>query len=529
MKVLLGVCFIFLFNSVHAQVPTVGLSYHNGMAEDGYTLFAPEQGLTVYLIDNCGAVVNEWLCSGPPGLSCYLLENGNLLFSGIDNIEMRSWDNTLLWNYSMTINGIAHHHDIEPLPNGNVLVIVKDGKTIAELVAAGRDPNLIDVDSKMDRIVEIEPNGLLGGTIVWEWRFWDHLVQDFDNTKPNFDVVTDHPELININFDQNFPNDLTHVNSIDYNDSLDQILISSRNYSEIYIIDHSTTTLEAESHLGGNAGQGGDFLWRWGNTPAYGFGTSVDQQLFGQHDARWVEDGYLNDGKISVFNNGGDGTGSFSSVHLLQPQMTGFNYNFISNTFAPTDYDFTWNGDAVSPTIYSTKKCGAVSLPLGGFMICESATGQIIEINEDKDSVWMYRSPVTELGIAFQFSDLNGFNNQMFRATKYPFNFPGFIGNDLTPTGPLENANTLTESCILGIQEDAEVSNFQIVNPVMDGQIEFIKAIQVKNVQLLNLKGEIICEWNGVFGQILTLPDLSKGVYIVRIPEAHFQERIIIL
>jgi hypothetical protein len=96
---------------------------------------------------------------------------------------------------------------------------------------------------------------------------------------PGYGVVTDHPELVDINFGDT-KTDWMHTNSIDYNEKFDQILISVHNFNEIWVIDHSTTTEEAAGHTGGNSGKGGDLLYRWGNPQAYERGTASDQQLF---------------------------------------------------------------------------------------------------------------------------------------------------------------------------------------------------------------------------------------------------------
>ena len=112
--------------------------------------------------------------------------------------------------------------------------------------------------------------------------------RDFDSTKLDYGILSDFPERVNINLVSNGPfNDWIHINSIDYNAELDQILLSARNANEIWIIDHSTTTAEAASHSGGNAGKGGDLLYRWGNPQIYGRGTENDRIYYRQHDATW--------------------------------------------------------------------------------------------------------------------------------------------------------------------------------------------------------------------------------------------------
>ena len=54
--------------------------------------------------------------------------------------------------------------------------------------------------SKYYAIFEIQNDGNGSAEIVWEWHLWDHLIQDYCISCPNYGVVSEHPELFNIKF-----------------------------------------------------------------------------------------------------------------------------------------------------------------------------------------------------------------------------------------------------------------------------------------------------------------------------------------
>ena len=58
-------------------------------------------------------------------------------------------------------------------------------------------------------MAEIEPTPT-GGNIVWQWRAWDHLVQDHDPTAPNHGDPAKHPERLDLNADAALPLDSVH-------------------------------------------------------------------------------------------------------------------------------------------------------------------------------------------------------------------------------------------------------------------------------------------------------------------------------
>ena len=113
-----------------------------------------------------------------------------------------------------------------------------------DAIDLGRNPLLLRESAGnvvwSEAIIELQTNGTNTPEIIWIWKARDHLIQDFDNTKDNFGIIANHPELINFNYPENDDNpDWLHFNGIDYNEELDQILLSCRTFSEIWIIDHS--------------------------------------------------------------------------------------------------------------------------------------------------------------------------------------------------------------------------------------------------------------------------------------------------
>ncbi|HVQ00874.1 MAG TPA: aryl-sulfate sulfotransferase, partial [Candidatus Thermoplasmatota archaeon] len=379
-----------------------------GRAINGQILFSPLYGTTTYLIDSTGAVNHTWSSSHTPGADAYWLGDGTIMRTirvgsppeggaggGVQKVE---WDGTIDWDFRYNSNGDLSHHDIKVLPNGNVLMIAWETKTRAEAVAAGRNPNTITGNTFMpDHVIEVQPTGPSSGNIVWAWHVWDHLIQDYNASKQNYGVVGDHPELVDINFGTFFMsnNDWLHTNSIDYNESFDQIILSVHNFNEVWVIDHSTTTQEAAGHTGGTYGHGGDLLYRWGNPQAYDRGTSSDQMLFGQHGTSWIKSGCPGAGHILIFNNGLNRPGGqYSSVDEIVPPINADgSYNLESGSaYGPEN--LTWSYAATPPTSFYDYYCsGADRLKDGDTLICDGAAGRFFEVTQDKTLVWQWTNP----------------------------------------------------------------------------------------------------------------------------------------
>jgi len=447
--------FLLLSSASTAQENTVGLIEHHDGAFEGYTLFAPIRNTSTYLIDMEGRLLHSWPGNSTPGLGVYLLSDGRLLRServnnlnftvggGGGRIVILSWEGDVLWEYFYTNNMVHQHHDLEMLPNGNILMIAWERKSRSEAIAAGVDTTRAPEDGLYpDHIIEVRPEGSNGGTIVWEWHVWDHLIQDFDSTKPNFGVVEEHPELINLNAEITgtaiTKPDWWHSNAVDYNAALDQIVISVRNYSEIWIIDHSTTIEEAAGHSGGRYGRGGDLLYRYGNPRTYQPDAAILRQLIVQHDARWIPDGYPGEGNIMVFSNGDRNLGAYSAVVEITPPMDSSGHYQIGATGIYGPESPVWNYTAPNPQdFYAKNISGASRLPNGNTLICNGPFGELFEVTPGGETVWRYINPVTHNGPLTQGEKVPGdelsTENPVFRCTRIAPDDSRLAGKDLSP------------------------------------------------------------------------------------------------
>jgi hypothetical protein len=441
------------------------------------TAFAP--GAATYLLDD-GHL-----------LRCGMQEqNPRFHGGGIGGrIQELAWDGALLWDYELANAERTAHHDIHRMPNGHVLLIAWEHHSREEALERGRDPAFTLEDGIWsDIVLEIEPVRPAGGNVVWTWRTWDHLVQDRDAHKPGWGRPAAHPGRLDINFDAHAEEpetaeeraerlqreeemaalgyvggsappkpadgtaaggappgqggaptgpggprleaDWLHTNGIDYQPEQDLIVLSTPHASELWVIDHGTTSEQAAGSTGGRRGRGGELLWRWGNPATWGRGTAADQKLFYQHNPTWLPGAAPGELRLLVFNNGGKRPdGDHSTVEeLVLPfdPARGF-VRDADAAFGPAAPAWLYQD---RPRFLSTFISGAQRLPNGNTLVCEGKTGRVFEVQTDGTIVWEFLNP---LGGEIEPSTQGGKAppRALFRAQRVPLDHPGLADKSL--------------------------------------------------------------------------------------------------
>ena len=464
------------------QGPTELLFYNKDKAYNGYTLFSSRGA---WLIDMQGRGVHTWRIGTNPRL----LENGHLLDaskddpSGFKGFKELDWDGNVVWEYTETRAGYSPHHDWVRIFNKKLnapttLYIANKAVTQEQAIAAGVDPRKGPYQGvEMDAIVEID----MAGKVVWEWWFYDHLIQDLDPTKDNYvgrgKSIADYSGKLNVNLPgRPLKRDWLHCNSLDYNGELDQIVFNSVQ-GEFYVIDHGATFLPGnpEASIAKAAGPAGDFLYRFGDPARYAQGdppsiredwtqaTAGHKQIGGSHDVQWIRPGLPGAGHFLIFNNGQylyqrtnqsyiyeidgflDGRGQRSNNYINPPDAGYETVRAHRDTHKPANQvslQIIWSyGSKSNQGFFSHIGAGAQRLPNGNTLICSDTEGHFFEVTAEGELVWEYINPITrEYGTVKTMPDSIPMTNSVFRAYRYGPDHPALKGKDLTPKGTITEA-----------------------------------------------------------------------------------------
>ena len=494
----------------------------NGQSFNGFALYNSQGSNTTYLIDEMQQIAHTWNMSTECNYTVALKKNGNLVRGTKTNTSVFSNggiaasggrvqeiapDGSIVWSYDYVSSDYVSHHDLT-LIGDNVLLTAFEKKSASELNAAGFDN--ASSEKWPTHFVELEPDGNGGANIVWEWHIWDHMCQDTDPSKPNYvSNVADYPQLIDINMISGGGGpggggggDWFHVNGVDYNEDLDQIAFSSRFASEIYIIDHSTTTIEAASHSGGNSSMGGDILYRWGNPSNYNM-SGIQVIPNAVHDVRWItDDGRPNGGYLQIFNNSGVSNNQSAIDGVETP------WDPLTNTYLRSP------GQAFEPFSYTTRYA------------CQySASGQSASNRMSNGNIYVNASGGQGgAGVMYEVDSLGNiiwgpYASSSQKGFRYECDYPGIIALEPYMT------NTSTTSCFNSVSIE-EISNdiFIFPNPTNSKFTIGLESPNLSEFKVLvyNILGkevfnEEIVVSSPQFVQEIDLGGYIEGFYIVNI------------
>jgi len=359
-------------------------------ADDGYTLFSPLGNTDTWLIDMEGRVVKHWKFQSLPEGHTVLLPNGHLLRTqriklpeewGLPK-EAAGVGGDLVevdWDGEVVWRTEAPYqtHDFFPLENGNVLY-------------CDTHPEGILPEELMRRwkggLAGTEHHGKLFGDGICEINRQNEIVWKWrpaDHLDPEVDTIC--PRC---------PRNHLHANAI-FKCKDGNLIFSCRSLDEVLRIEYPS----------------GRVIGRYGKG-----------ELAHQHDCRELENG-----NILVFDNG------------LHRRSSEPNYSRSVELDHRTG-EVVWQYKADPPYSFYSAVCGGSErLPNGNTLICETLSARLFEVTMDGEIVWEYVSPF--MGQRLLDTGLRIASPFMFRAHRYPRDYPGFKGKDLDPKNyPWENA-----------------------------------------------------------------------------------------
>lgn len=346
-----------------------------------YILVIDQVGQGADIINHDGDEIFSWDFENGIGNDANLLEDGSMIvclkaddaeitLGGYGGVFQKiNADQTIDWEVSYSSSQQTAHHDVEYLSNGNIIFPVWEELLSSDAVELGFSGSQ---DIYPDAIIEMNP---LTEEIVWEWHSTDHLVQDYDSAKDSYGTIQDNPNKIDINYNSSKENgDIMHINGITVDEDNDLIYLTVNNYSEIWVLDHSTTTAEAVTSSGGDYGLGGDLVYRFGNPLTY---DNVGEVTI--NDVHYPN--LLSTGNMLVFSNNIYDNQSAVFEYELNPP-----YELVSGE--DNEPEIVWS--FTDSELYSSGLGGAVRTPNGNTLIAEGKDGNVWEVSDSGEVLWKY-------------------------------------------------------------------------------------------------------------------------------------------
>ena len=284
-------------------------------------------------------------------------------YSGLTQII--DFNDSITWEFEYATKDYLTHHESIFLPNGNLLML--SWERVTQEVAKMHGVNM-DGDIFPEKIIEVDTTTK---EIIWQWRSWDHIIQDYDATKLSYGDILQNKQLIDINYALRENGDIMHANGIYYDKSRDVIFVSINHYSEVWVIDHKYNTLETSGALG-------DLLFRLGNPRAYK--DTLSNTLFDRiHTPNLIPAGYPGSGNLLLFNNGLKAKKSSVYEFIIPEKLTIENIDKSHLIWSFSD-----------DSLFYGRISGAYRLSNGNTLICEGDYG-FWEVTDRNKIVWKYK------------------------------------------------------------------------------------------------------------------------------------------
>lgn len=360
-----------------------------------YFLVADQENNEAHLIDYDGDELFNWVFGSALGNDINLLSDGSMVvclkdtgaaitYGGYGGIFRKiNADQTIEWEVTYSTSAYTAHHDVEYLSNGNIIFPVWSELTQAEASEQGFGGSY---DLHPESIIEMNP---LTEEVVWEWHSMDHIVQDHDASKANYGVVADNPNKIDINYNYRSRSngDIMHINGLTLDEDNNLLYLTVNNYSEIWVLDHSTTTAEASTSTGGNYGLGGDLVYRFGNPETYD--NVGDATLSNVHYPN-----LLDTGNLLVFAN---------DVYPDQSEVVEFQLSPPYQLIPGQDNEPSVAWTFTDSDLYSSGLSSAVRMNNGNTLIAEGRDGTLWEVTPDGEIEWLYKTAYSTIWRTYVF------------------------------------------------------------------------------------------------------------------------------